>query len=131
MTADEVFNRYGIRKTMIREAILIALLERNEGLTYAELTNRIGSNNKANIQRALNFFQIMGFVHKVMFSGHKLRYYYSGERSRCKIYFTCMQCHRAYIFNTEMPAIELPGGKQIKKAEFIISGTCSECNPED
>ena len=129
MTAEDIFNKYGIRKTIFREAILTALMERHEGLTYGELTNRIGwKNNKATILRALNSFQKMGLVNKIIFSGSKLRYYYTEGRSSCYVYFICQSCNRSYIFNAEIPVMQLPGNKQIKKIEFIVSGTCSKCN---
>jgi len=129
MTADEVFSRYGIRKTLIRSAILTALLEKHEGLTYAELSGRIGKgNNKANIQRALNFFQITGVVRKIVFAGPRLRYYYNERKSNNHIYFTCEKCNSAYVFISEAPVVCLPESIKVIKIEFIVSGTCPCCN---
>ena len=129
MTADEVFNKYGIRKTMIRGAILSALMEKHEGLTYTELTNKIGSkSNKASVFRALSYFQMMGFVNKITFSGSRLRYYYTESSSCSYAYFSCMHCQKSYVLDVEPPVLILPGEMQIKKIEFIVSGICPECN---
>ena len=129
MTIDEVFNKYGIRKTIIRGAILSALMEKHEGLTYAELTVKLGREyNKASVFRALCHFQMMGFVNKITFSGSKLRYYYTERQSFSYAYFTCRHCNKSFVFNVETPELILTNEIQINKIEFIVTGICSECN---
>lgn len=83
---DDLFVKYGLKKTSFRKELLIFFQSSTSSLTVKKIIKKFASSvDKVSIYRALNSFEKSGLIHKVPDKNNLLRYSLcSSECGPCK-----------------------------------------------
>lgn len=132
---DEVFSKYGLKKTTFRKELYLLFYKTNNSLSVKYITNEFSSSvDKASIYRALDSFERSGLIHKVPDKDNLLRY--SLCQSECTpnahshdhAHLLCSKCNETYCLNDfEFPSIKKHKGFIIDNYQIILEGNCISC----
>jgi Fur family ferric uptake transcriptional regulator len=127
--------RHGLRQTPVRRAVLAALTGKGYALTGAEIEQEIGADtDRITLYRTLKSFEQQGLIHRVIDDTDVLRY--AACSIECSadahfdnhVHFKCGVCSHTYCLSqVAIPAVQLPGGFQAQRRDFLLSGTCQFC----
>lgn len=124
----------GVHPTPVRVALLEAFFERQEALSFQQISNRMsGAHNRVTIYRTLDLFLEKGFIHILPSTSPVTRYglleNYNAPHYEKHLHFLCDICGRAICLgDIPIPRFTLPEGFKEKDTEIVITGECSNCS---
>jgi Fur family ferric uptake transcriptional regulator len=129
--------RHGLRQTPVRRAVLAALAGKGYALTGAEIEQEIGGEvDRITLYRTLKSFEQQGLIHRVIDDTDVLRYAAcsiecsAGAHFDNHVHFKCSTCQHTYCLSqVAIPVVQLPGGFQAERRDFLLSGVCQLCQP--
>jgi Fur family ferric uptake transcriptional regulator len=129
MNAINLLNKYGLSKTQGRIEILNILLESEVALAEKEIQEKLDSAcDRATIYRTLKKFTETGILHPVATEGTVTKYVIKKEPEE-HLHFSCVTCGKTYcLTNVKIEGYELPKGFKKSDSNFLVTGTCYECN---
>lgn len=131
--ARQLITNAGQRPTLIRAAVLSALLDADDALSHAELLERLlphGEFDRVTVYRALDWLVTQGLAHKVAGAGRAWRFRSSlNETMHRHAHFQCNHCGKVFCLPDVQPALprQIPASFSVESIELNIKGTCSEC----
>ena len=137
MEENEIVSRlesHGIRPTANRIRIAQALACEERPMTLSELETALDTIDKSNIFRSLNLFKDKHFVHLIEDGCEGTRYELCRSHSfesdeDAHVHFHCQVCGRTFCLeDTPIPEVAVPEGFRSETANFLIKGTCPDCN---
>lgn len=129
--------RHGLRQTPVRRAVLQAVTGKGYALTGAEIEQEIGAcTDRITLYRTLKSFEQQGLIHRVIDDTDVLRY--AACSIECSpsahfdnhVHFKCDSCGHTYCLSqVAIPPVQLPGGFQAARKDYLLAGTCLHCQP--
>ena len=120
----------------MRRAVLAAVSGKGYALTGAEIEtgNRRQTLDRITLYRTLKSFEQQGLIHRVIDDTDVLRYAAcsiecsAGAHFDNHVHFKCGVCSHTYCLSqVAIPAVQLPGGFQAERRDFLLSGVCGFC----
>lgn len=130
-----LLKKHSLRRTQIREAILMKFIEAGSALSHSELENDLkGAFDRVTIYRTLKSFDEKGLIHKVIDDEAVVKYAICDEvcdeheHHDHHAHFKCDECkqttclHDIYIEKPTLPKGFVPHDYQL-----LIRGICGDC----
>ena len=136
MTVNTILSSHNIRKTKNRSSILKTFIHRRIALSEIDLEKALISTcDRTTIYRTLKTFLVKGVIHKVIDESSIVKYAlckeYCDEKKHNHehVHFKCNNCRFTICLDAiPIQSISLPSGYTKEEANFLIVGTCKECN---
>jgi len=135
--AFEVFNRYAIRETPIREVVVKVITESCHPLSASEIlksVRRLISINKVTLYRILDLLAEKGVVRRLTSGDRAFRYGIIEERDHTDhAHFVCTGCGVMECLDQDVISFDLKApynkiaGNLISNVEIIAEGICQRC----
>lgn len=121
-----------VKLTANRIIIYKVLSEAIHPVSLTELETSIGTIDKASIFRTLNMFEDHGLVRAFMDGSRSMKYELCGAGmhsiSDIHAHFYCEKCLRTYCLEEVcVPQANLPEGFTARDINYIVKGTCPDC----
>lgn len=140
MTAQiDILNDRGIRPTPVRILVLRALQEKDCAVSLMALEAELKTVDRSSIFRTLNLFLEQHIVHQVEDGSGQTKFALCEEHCRCgeeheheisdfHVHFYCEKCQRTLcLHDVPVPEVKLPHGFTLNAANFVLKGTCRDC----
>ena len=132
---DNLFIKYGLKKTSFRKELLIFFQNSSSSLTVKKIIKKFASSvDKVSIYRALNSFEKSGLIHKVPDKNNLLRYSLCssecgpGKHSHDHAHLLCSICDETFCLDDFLlPNIKSHNGYVINNYKIILEGSCLSC----
>ena len=132
---DDLFVKYGLKKTSFRKELLIFFQSSTSSLTVKKIIKKFASSvDKVSIYRALNSFEESGLIHKVPDKNNLLRYSLCssecgpGKHSHDHAHLLCSICDETFCLDDFLlPNIKSHNGYVINNYKIILEGSCLSC----
>lgn len=132
----ELLKRHNLRKTQIRETILLKFLSAGIALSHSELEQDLkGAFDRVTIYRTLKSFDDKGLIHKVIDDEAVVKYAICDsacdehEHFDNHVHFKCENCKQTMcLHHTHINRVSLPPGFVEKEYQLLIHGVCDQCN---
>ena len=132
---DNLFIKYGLKKTSFRKELLIFFQSSSSSLTVKKIIKKFASSvDKVSIYRALNSFEKSGLIHKVPDKNNLLRYSLCssecgpGKHSHDHAHLLCSICDETFCLDDFLlPNIKTHNGYVINNYKIILEGSCLSC----
>ena len=132
---DDLFVKYGLKKTSFRKELLIFFQSSSSSLTVKKIIKKFASSvDKVSIYRALNSFEKSGLIHKVPDKNNLLRYSLCssecgpGKHSHDHAHLLCSICDETFCLDDFLlPNIKSHNGYVINNYKIILEGSCLSC----
>ena len=132
---DDLFVKYGLKKTSFRKELLIFFQSSTSSLTVKKIIKKFASSvDKVSIYRALNSFEKSGLIHKVPDKNNLLRYSLCssecgpGKHSHDHAHLLCSICDETFCLDDFLlPNINSHKGYVINNYKIILEGSCLSC----
>ncbi len=132
----ELLHHHGLKKTLIRTEILDLFVNHDFALTASEIIAKLKTaNDRVTVYRALASFEKHGIIHKAVEDGQGVKYAYCGDSCTSEVHddkhahFICKECNKTFcLTNVEIPTVRIPQDFEISSVDYVIKGTCKECN---
>ena len=132
---DDLFIKYGLKKTSFRNELLIFFQSSSSSLTVKKIIKKFASSvDKVSIYRALNSFEKSGLIHKVPDKNNLLRYSLCssecgpGKHSHDHAHLLCSICDETFCLDDFLlPNIKSHNGYVINNYKIILEGSCLSC----
>ena len=131
----QLLARHGLRPTPVRRAVLAAITAKPYALSSADIERELGpGTDRITLYRTLKSFEQQGLLHRVPDNTDVLRY--AACSVECSavahldnhVHFRCTACAHTFCLNqVAVPAVALPGGYRAEQADYLLSGTCQQC----
>ena len=133
--AAEILIDKELRKTPCRVFVLQEFLRRgNQGLSEVDLEVKAKNRfDRVTIYRTLKTFIDVNILHKVIDDDNLVKYALCKEcedhhHNHEHVHFKCESCNTTSCLDEiSIVQVELPGGYKKKEANYLILGTCPEC----
>ncbi|GAB3237768.1 transcriptional repressor [Hymenobacter seoulensis] len=132
---SQTLSRHGLRQTPMRRAVLQVLLESAFALSGHEIEQQLGGDtDRITLYRTLKTFEESGLIHRVIDTSDTVRY--ASCSVECNVHahfdnhvhFKCTNCQHIYCLNQiAIPAVVLPAGFEAATRNYLLAGTCREC----
>ena len=132
---NDLFIKYGLKKTSFRKELLIFFQSSSSSLTVKKIIKKFASSvDKVSIYRALNSFEKSGLIHKVPDKNNLLRYSLCssecgpGKHSHDHAHLLCSICDETFCLDDFLlPNIKTHKGYVINNYKIILEGSCLSC----
>ncbi|UOQ70207.1 Fur family transcriptional regulator [Hymenobacter cellulosilyticus] len=127
-------HRHTLRSTAIRQAVLTMLLESSYALSGSEIEKQIvPCTDRITLYRTLRIFEEKGLVHRVIDHCDIVRYAASSPApAPAHVHFKCTTCRRLYcLHEVIVPPVELPALYHTSSSDYLLSGVCATCHPQE
>ena len=132
---DDLFVKYGLKKTSFRKELLIFFQSSSSSLTVKKIIKKFASSvDKVSIYRALNSFEKSGLIHKVPDKNNLLRFSLCssecgpGKHSHDHAHLLCSICDETFCLDDFLlPNIKSHNGYVINNYKIILEGSCLSC----
>ena len=132
---NDLFIKYGLKKTSFRKELLIFFQSSTSSLTVKKIIKKFASSvDKVSIYRALNSFEKSGLIHKVPDKNNLLRYSLCssecgpGKHSHDHAHLLCSICDETFCLDDFLlPNIKSHNGYVINNYKIILEGSCLSC----
>lgn len=130
-TVEEHLLEHGVKPTAVRILVWRKAIEQTETFTLNDMEQWMPHMDRSSIFRALRLFTEHHLLHEINDgSGHQ-KYCVcrcSNENHLNHVHFTCTRCGKTYCLEDyTIPIVNLPMGFTMDEVEYIIKGTCSNC----
>jgi len=129
MKAKDILLKYNLSITTGRLNILEIFLNNEMALSEKDIQDKlIGVCDRATIYRTLKKFKDTGIVHPIATEGMITKYVLKKEPEE-HLHFKCTDCGKIMCLpEVQMKNYELPSGFTKKESNFLVIGTCNNCN---
>tara|TARA_E500000331_G_C17126756_1_gene656365 strand:- start:506 stop:916 length:411 start_codon:yes stop_codon:yes gene_type:complete len=132
---DNLFIKYGLKKTSFRKELLSFFQSSSSSLTVKKIIKKFASSvDKVSIYRALNSFEESGLIHKVPDKNNLLRYSLCssecgpGTHSHDHAHLLCSICDETFCLDDFLlPNIKSHNGYVINNYKIVLEGSCLSC----
>ena len=132
---NDLFIKYGLKKTSFRKELLIFFQSSSSSLTVKKIIKKFASSvDKVSIYRALNSFEKSGLIHKVPDKNNLLRYSLCssecgpGKHSHDHAHLLCSICDETFCLDDFLlPNIKSHNGYVINNYKIILEGSSLSC----
>lgn len=131
--AVDLLAHHGIKATPNRILVVEALVGAERPMSMSELENRILTIDKSNVFRTLTLFKAHHLVHAFEDGSDTVRYelclaHDAEDDDDMHVHFFCERCQRTFcLYDTPVPAVDLPGGYSQQSVNYMIKGLCPDC----
>ncbi len=132
---EELLMAKGIKPTSNRILVMRELLKASHPISLADLESLFGHTlDKASIFRVLELFADKDVVHVIEDGSRSLKYELCHGASHHSIsdqhvHFFCERCKELYCLpDIQVPILELPEGFVSHAVNYVIKGSCPNCN---
>jgi len=136
--AQALLKQSGLRRTPGRIALLNAILQAKNPLSFQEIQHRVSGAglNRVSVYRGLHAFVEAHLIHRIE-TGDRLWRFAAAVKENVKEnrpqehpHFTCRNCGIVECFpSMKMPEIrEIRPGYTIERKEFNLQGICANCS---
>lgn len=131
MNAKHLLDNHGLNKTEGRIEILNIFLNSNVGLSEKDIRNRLSNKiDRATIYRTLKSLKEAGIIHPVSAEGSATKFVLKKEPKE-HLHFKCTICDEiTCLADIKISGYKLPHGYKKTESNFLIIGTCNECNKQ-
>ena len=134
---SQTLTRHALRPTPTRRAVLQAFSGKPYALTGAEIEQEIGpGTDRITLYRTLRSFEQQGLLHRVADETDVVRYAACsiecspGAHFDNHVHFKCEVCQRTFCLSqVAIPAVTLPGRFAAQRRDYLLWGTCGQCQP--
>ncbi|MEZ5082981.1 MAG: transcriptional repressor [Bacteroidales bacterium] len=129
MDSDQILNNNKLSKTKSRKMILDLFLNANNALSEKEIKQSLVDHaDRATIYRTLKIFTDSGIIHPIFTQNEMTRYMLKKEPDE-HLHFKCSTCEKVICLpQIRFDSIELPEGFTKMETNFLVIGTCVQCN---
>ncbi|MCB2220539.1 MAG: transcriptional repressor [Bacteroidetes bacterium] len=129
MKAISILEHHQLSRTESRMEILELLLNKNVALSEKEIKDELSIKcDRATIYRTLNTFVKSGIAHSIINNDGPLKYVIK-KAPEDHVHFKCQVCgHIMCLPQIIIDKIELPDGFTRTESNFLVIGTCKNCN---
>jgi len=132
---DNIFLKYGLKKTSFRIELLQLFRNSSNSLSVKKITQKFSTTvDKVSIYRALNSFEKSGLIHKVPDKNNLSRYSLCpsecapNQHSHDHAHFLCSICDETFcIDDFPVPKMNNHNGYIINNYKIILEGICESC----
>lgn len=134
MEEEQLLNNRKITPTASRILVLRYFLESGKAVSLKKLEEELYHSDKSTLYRTLKTFEKQRIVHSIDDGTGIMKYALCLENCLCEpkdqhYHFHCIKCEETFCLgNQNIPIIELPAKFSITSANFVLKGTCSNCN---
>jgi len=131
---DNKLKARNIKPTAMRKLVYDILSKQKKALSLIEIEKQFDNVERSTIFRTLRLFQDKLLTHSVDDGTGSVKYALCDEDCTCSlddlhIHFLCVKCGQTYCMkNMPIPNFDLPQDFHFENANFVIKGTCSNCN---
>lgn len=132
LSVAALLQRYGVRLTVPRRAVLEVLLQATYALSGAEIEQQLTLLlDRITLYRTLKTFEEKGLIHRVIDHSDTIRYAVCpGSSFREHVHFKCTTCHHIYCLGqVPVPTVALPSKYRVERGDYLLSGICERCHP--
>ncbi|UOG72959.1 transcriptional repressor [Hymenobacter tibetensis] len=132
LSVAALLQRYGVRLTGPRRAVLEVLLQATYALSGAEIEQHLTLLlDRITLYRTLKTFEEKGLIHRVIDHSDTIRYAVCpGSSIREHVHFKCTTCQHIYCLGqVPVPTITLPSEYRVERGDYLLSGICERCHP--
>ena len=134
----DILKRHNLRKTQVRETILMKFLDAEAALSHSELEHELdGAFDRVTIYRTLKSFDDKGLIHKVIDDEAVVKYAICDaacdEHTHFDnhVHFKCKKCKQTTcLYHLNIDTVGLPKGYKAEDYQLLIQGLCENCNKE-
>ncbi|NME68950.1 Fur family transcriptional regulator [Flammeovirga aprica] len=135
--AIEILNDYKLRRTTGRISIINIFRDSNIALSENIIEEKlIGLCDRATIYRTLKTFIEVGILHRVIDENSIVKYAMCNtehcshsHHSHDHVHFKCQVCGNTECMDDlQITPVKLPEGYTSKETNYLIIGTCKNCN---
>lgn len=133
MSAAEILQRYQLRSTPVRRAVIEFMQQQQGASSSHDLAAAIVS-DRVTLYRTLQTFEEVGLIHKVQDGSATDKYALCGDEcgpkghSHTHPHFRCDNCDSTFCLDqTRLPEPVLPKGYQLRDVMIVYQGTCQDC----
>ena len=133
---QDILRQHEMKATPQRVVVLTVFLKKNKVLSLSELHQLLGKEfDRITLYRTLNSFEEYGLIHKIPDKTGNVNY------ALCKhdsvhhthgdnhVHFKCTQCELTVCLEEiEIPLVRVPKKYKPERYNFLIEGTCEDCN---
>ncbi len=131
----EILKRNQLSVTESRRKILELFRSNSGALAHADIEKKTGEHfDRVTIYRTLQTFVEKGIVHTIPTADNSVLYALckdecsEGHHHDNHVHFICDDCGTTYCLeNITIPALTLPRGFTVKRADVVASGICDKC----
>lgn len=129
MNAPIILSRKGIRATAHRMEILDILINSSVALSEKQIRDKLKKQiDRATIYRALKTFTVKEIIHPVFTENDTTKFLIKKEPEE-HIHFKCRVCNQVICLpEIQLGNIILPEGFEKDTVNFVVTGTCKNCN---
>ena len=130
---DEKLQRKNIKPTAMRELVYEVLDKNKKALSLYEIEQQFENVERSTIFRTLKTFQDKLLIHSVDDGSGAVKYALCDDDCTCSLddlhyHFLCTKCGQTHCLkNMPIPKVDLPEGFSFENANFVIKGTCPNC----
>ena len=129
--------RHDLRQTPVRRAVLNVVAASPFALSGTEIEEQIGTDvDRITLYRTLRTFEEKGLVHRVADNTDTIRYAACSIECSAEahfdnhVHFKCTSCQHIYCLSqVAIPVVTLPARFQATSRDYLLAGTCRECQP--
>ncbi len=134
-TLAQTLTRHGLRPTPTRRAVLQAFSGKPYALASADIERELGSGtDRITLYRTLRSLEQQGLLHRVADETDVVRYAACsiecspGAHFDNHVHFKCEACARTFCLSqVAIPAVTLPGRFVAQRRDYLLWGTCGQC----
>lgn len=129
---EETLTSLGIRVTANRILVMKAFAKMNGAFSLLDMAGALPTMDNSSLFRTLTLFAEKGLLHLID-DGSGIQKYCvchcsDHHHHHGHVHLTCIVCHHTYCLESvEIPEVPIPEGFQVREAEYIIKGICSDC----
>lgn len=125
----------GIRPTSVRLLVYKTVYEQmDNAFALQDVMKHLDYADASSVFRALTLFADHRLLHLIDDGSGMQKYCVCRCGTfRCHhVHLTCIECHETICLKeVHIPPVEVPGGYEVREAEFIIKGICPKCRGKE
>jgi Fur family ferric uptake transcriptional regulator len=130
---DKKLKQKNIKPTAMRELVYEVLDKNKKALSLYEIEQQFENVERSTIFRTLKTFQDNLLIHSVDDGSGAVKYALCDDDCTCSLddlhyHFLCTKCGQTHCLkNMPIATVDLPEGFSFENANFVIKGTCPNC----
>ena len=130
---DKKLQQRNIKPTAMRELVYEVLDKNKKALSLYEIEQQFDNVERSTIFRTLKTFQDNLLIHSVDDGSGAVKYALCDDDCTCQpddlhVHFLCNKCGQTHCLrDMPVPKMDLPNGFSFENANFVIKGTCPNC----
>lgn len=127
----------GVKPTAMRLLVYRALRKARHPLSLRDLEEHLVTADRSTIFRTLTLLLQHQLIHGIEDGSGALKYEICQGHDECTLqdqhsHFYCEQCHRTFCLpDIPIPIVSLPQGFTASSINYMIKGTCPQCQEEE